>query len=1545
MHYQCIFKTQPSWIAALATLATATPAIAQIVPDTSLPNNSTVVRDGNRFTIDGGTTAGSNLFHSFSEFSVPTGAEAFFNNVITIDNIITRVTGGNISNINGLVRANSTANLFLLNPNGIIFGPNARLDIGGSFIGSTADRINFTDGNSFSATEANTPPLLTVNLPVGLQWGSNTGAIVNRSRVTNGNGEIVGLQVEPGKTLALMGGEVTVEGGYLSAPEGQVELAGISDNSRVNYTATDNRLVLGYEDVESFRNVQFSQGASVDVSGSPSGSVQVQAQRFQLSDRSHITSINSSSEPGGGITIATSEAIELRGTGNPVEDLVRLIDNGIADNSSLPSGLFTSTVGRGGGGDIALETRQLTATDGAFIYGITESSGPGGDLTINSSESIQLSASSLRAEVFSQATGAGGNLTINTSRLFLQEGADIATVVQGAGSGGNLIINSSESIELVGTNFIVVERSDGTPFITNTALAAATESGSSGDAGEMQVLTRKLIVSDGASLVVNSVGEGKPGNLFLTATESAEFIGISPGDFVTSPSSILAVAVAQSATETSGADVTIITGNLILQDEATILLNNVSPGNGGNIEVMAESIELVNGASIEADTAFGKGGNIVLLTQNLQLRDNSQLTVTAGSPANPLGLPPDVAELFAPLVTGVGDGGNITIETDTLVALENSDITANAVEGSGGRVRIAAEAIFGTQFQERLTPQSDITATSERGAEFSGIVEIRTPEIDTSSALVDLPENVIDPTQQIAPGCIADEGNSYIITGRGGLPPNPTVLLRGKTLWSDERLTSLHNTKSQPPLREATGWITHVNGQVELISQQQVNDNIRASTLNAEGRILLRRGKTQAALETWQKAARSYQLAADELGVLGATINQAQALQSLGLYRQARKLLEPVNQSLEMQPDTSIKATALRSLGVTLQALGELETSREILQRSLAISQRLGLDSLASGTLLNLGNGASAQLDSENAIAFYQQAATKATTSLEKTEALLNLLAVYVQEARRDEARRLLPQIEKEILELPISRDGIYARVNLASSLIEMSSDVGSAANLLSVAVEQARELADQRGEAIALETLGLLYQKTGQLATAKQLTEKSVLIAEGIKADDIVARSQSQLGNILKQQGEFEQAIIAYSNAVKGFESLRKDLVAISKDVRLDFRQTIEPTYRALVSLLLRDNPSQAQREKAVKLIEGLQLAELENFFRDTCLEPEPEQIDQIESKAAVIYPIVLPDSLDILLLQQGRPILHHKLKISQQEVEDAILQMRRSVRIPFDVNQFSASAKLYDWLIEPFEEQLASNQTETLVFVLDGNLRNLPIAALYDRVQEEYLVEKYALALTPGLQLLKSPSIQPEKLQVLTAGISESVLDFSPLPAVEWELEKIAQLIPSQGLLNQEFTGEKLAAKTEENPFTIIHLATHGQFSSNPDETFILAWDKKIKVTEFEQLLRQRDRVEPTPIELLVLSACQTATGDDRAALGLAGVAVRSGARSTLATLWSVQDGSTAQLIVEFYQQLTNPNISKAEALRRAQVRMLNSRYNLPYFWAPFVLVGNWQ
>ncbi|NJN75368.1 MAG: CHAT domain-containing protein [Synechococcaceae cyanobacterium RL_1_2] len=302
----------------------------------------------------------------------------------------------------------------------------------------------------------------------------------------------------------------------------------------------------------------------------------------------------------------------------------------------------------------------------------------------------------------------------------------------------------------------------------------------------------------------------------------------------------------------------------------------------------------------------------------------------------------------------------------------------------------------------------------------------------------------------------------------------------------------------------------------------------------------------------------------------------------------------------------------------------------------------------------------------------------------------------------------------------------------------------------------------------------------------------------------------------------------------------------------------------------------------------------------------------------------------------------------MSQAKQEEVFRQLRQTFNPAFSNRQrLQLSAQVYDWLIRPIENDLKASQANTLIFVLDGPLRNLPMAALYDGKQ--YLIEKYQIALTSGLQLTATDSLGDKSLGAIAAGVSQSRQGFSALPGVEFELNQINSQLPSRNLLNEEFTKERLAKQIQLSSSPIIHLATHGQFSSDPEETFILTWDGQVNVRDFENLLKYRDEGNLNPIELLVLSACQTAMGDDRAALGLAGMAIKSGARSTIATLWSVKDESTALLMSEFYTALSNGDknnpISKAEALRQSQIQLLKSEeFSHPFYWAPFTLIGNW-
>jgi CHAT domain-containing protein/tetratricopeptide (TPR) repeat protein len=750
---------------------------------------------------------------------------------------------------------------------------------------------------------------------------------------------------------------------------------------------------------------------------------------------------------------------------------------------------------------------------------------------------------------------------------------------------------------------------------------------------------------------------------------------------------------------------------------------------------------------------------------------------------------------------------------------------------------------------------------------------------------------------------------------------------------------------------------------------------ILAQALNTQGKLQLAQGQAEQALSTWQKATETYQQVGDKTGVARSLINQAQALRVLGFYQRVKDTLEQASQILQDQPESAIKAAGLLSFGDALRLVGDLGKSQEVLQQSLTISQQLQSPSAITAALLSLGNTTYAQQQPDQAFKYYQQAIATSTSPTTTLQAQLNQLRLLIETEKWADAQALGAKIQPQLTSLPVSRTAIYAQINFTQSLMKLWSQnlpIGSreastpqaAAQILATAQKQAKELGDQRAQSYALGYLGQVYEQTQQGSEAQALTEKALLLAQSSNAPDIAYLWQWQLGRLLKvQAGEgkanssaYTTAIAAYKESINTLNSLRNDLVATNLDLQFSFRESVEPVYRQLVELLLQPplapplgkgglgGVSQENLQQARQVIESLQLAELDNFFREACLTARPELIDRVDPQAAVIYPIILPDRLEVILSLPNQPLRHYATAIPQRDLESILHNMRRSLRrIAFDKDRLPLAQQVYDWLIRPAESDLAASDIKTLVFALDGALKNVPMAVLHDG--QQYLVEKYSVALTPSLQLLEPRPLAREQIKLLVGGLSEARLGFSPLPGVESEVKQISSKITAQVLLNQQFTSAALQDQINTTSFPVVHLATHGEFSSNAENTFILAWDKRVNVKELSGLLQARAQNQRQPIELLVLSACQTAAGDNRAALGLAGVAVRSGARSTLATLWSVDDQSTSSFMIEFYQALAQPQVTKAKALRQAQLALLKQpEFKHPYFWAPFVLVGNW-
>lgn len=799
-----------------------------------------------------------------------------------------------------------------------------------------------------------------------------------------------------------------------------------------------------------------------------------------------------------------------------------------------------------------------------------------------------------------------------------------------------------------------------------------------------------------------------------------------------------------------------------------------------------------------------------------------------------------------------------------------------------------------------------------------------------------------------------------------------------------------------------------------LYSLSNRNDLTRltaqAQALSIQGNLYFSQGKYGQALEIWQAVETIYQQTQNQEVRIQTLLNQAQAMQGLGLYHRAERILIDVHQSLKTQPNSPLKVSQLRHLSNVLRILGKLGNIDYTQLNSCRVSEGYSIKNLKSSELsagvvslelleiaqqlkssqelwkaqlslanttralyqqqTELNNLKLAKNSARTALTCYQQAALSPTTTTQ-IRAKLNSLSLLLEltdklnseqdavfqneiQAQIESEQKNWQDIESKINSLTFGRIAIYSKIDLAKSLMKLAVNQSllypEIERLLLTATEQAKLLADSRVESYALGSLGQLYEQQKKWQDAKIYTQKALLFSQSVQADEISYQWQWQLGRILKDRvkPERESAIAAYQGAVQTLQSLRQDLVAVRQDVQFDFRDRVEPVYRELVDLLLiPENPSPENLKQARDVIENLQLAELDDFFKDACLDIQRQPIDQIDPNAVVIYEIILNNRLEVIASLPNKQLFHYRIAIAKTELEDTQKQLRFELQKPYAYQEIQRLSKqMYQWLFQPLESQLKGD--ETLVFVLDGQLRNLPMSVLYDG--QQYLIEKHPVVIEPGLQLLDPKPIN-RPLNALSAGLVEPPEEFrqqfASLNNVPQELQKIQEVgIDSKQLLNEEFNRKNLEKQMSSNQFKVIHLATHGQFSSQAENTFILASDGAINIKQLDNLFRSREQNQSRIIDLLVLSACETAPGDNRAVLGLAGMAVRAGARSTVASLWSLNDKSAVEFMGHFYEQLVQGK-SRAEALRQAQLMFLQKKnsYDAPLYWASYVLVGDWR
>ncbi|MBD2003122.1 MULTISPECIES: CHAT domain-containing protein [Cyanophyceae] len=763
-------------------------------------------------------------------------------------------------------------------------------------------------------------------------------------------------------------------------------------------------------------------------------------------------------------------------------------------------------------------------------------------------------------------------------------------------------------------------------------------------------------------------------------------------------------------------------------------------------------------------------------------------------------------------------------------------------------------------------------------------------------------------------------------------------------------------------------------------------------------------GKIDRAIASWEQAIQIYAKdGKSDRQIAKLLTEQAQAYSDLGQYRKAIALLQL---AIKIS-DKSTQAAAQGALGNAYWALGDYEQALAAHDASLKISRELQSNNLQSTALNNRGNvylsraeryryqATLARLEgdpqfkeltklAENDVDAAQssfQESVEVGGSGSAIQALLNLNRLLERSPspnlaeianNRNSALALIEQA-------PDSRDKAYALINIADSLKRQNS-TEEAANrisefpvwILEKALTIAKNIGDSRAESFALGSLGNLYEVSRGYEKALLLTGEAQLAAQKVNAADSLYRWQWQAGRIYKAINKQSQAIASFKGAIATLQSIRGDIVVANKELQFNFRDDVEPVYRGLMELLLatenqlygrsivaedsklvaQNNSRNAyplQKDNSLKTVigtlESLKLAELQNFFGDDCVQValNNSQINGAisDTNAAAIYSVILDDRTEMIFQRPNGTMSSYKVEIGKQQLEKEIELLRNLLENRGSEEYLPQAQKVYNLLIRPMEADLAASKLRTLVFINDGVMRQIPMSALHDG--KEFLIQKYAIATTPSINLTNSQSQDRRKLKALIMGLTVEKPPFAPLMNVEAEVKAVKQILGGTPLVDNAFTLENLQTQLQQDSYPVVHMATHGKFGVDAENTFLLGYDEQISIEQIDNLLRSRPG-KPA-VKLLTLSACQTAAGDNRSALGIAGVAVRAGVESALATLWFINDEATVPLIEEFYTQLSQPGITKVEALQKAQLKMIaNFDYNHPALWSPFILIGNW-
>ena len=741
---------------------------------------------------------------------------------------------------------------------------------------------------------------------------------------------------------------------------------------------------------------------------------------------------------------------------------------------------------------------------------------------------------------------------------------------------------------------------------------------------------------------------------------------------------------------------------------------------------------------------------------------------------------------------------------------------------------------------------------------------------------------------------------------------------------------------------------------------------LKTDVLYQEGLNAYENGEFRVAIMHWKKGLEHLSFSDNWEGRIAVLSNLASAYQNLGMQRLA---VESFESALAIANEFQSKPYIRRikgQLGASYTYTLDHKKAESLLEESLEMARAENDSKGILVDLLNIGNLKFVQKNYQEALDHYAECmliADSMDAPKLATKVFLNAAISAVMNKQFDRGLEFNDKAYEKVNELNQSFEKATALITAGKTYqaLAAASVPSRQKELLTKSYEAytssigvANVLGDARSLSYAYGFLSQLYELESNDQDALKLTRKAVFHAQSDDLPDALYQWQWQAAILLRKLGRVKDAMRSYANAIDTLETIRHD-VTISHSNQANhpsFRRDINTLYYDYADLLLKYSESVTAQEEATQYlykarntIEQLKSAEIEDYLSDQCVNiglKQRQEIDVLSDDTAVVYTISLDERLELLV-----SITDSIHRFNVPVAKPTLASETRNLRMLLEkrpLHEYLDSAQqVYKWVLTPIHDLLTSHNITTLVFIPDGPLRMIPFASLHSG--ETFLIDEFAIVISPGLTLIAPKPITRKKMEFLANGLSAAVQGFPPLDYVDQEINSIGDLFGGKRLFNENFLLNNLESEFLEGQYTIVHIASHGRFDKDPSETYILTFDDRLTLNNLEKIIKP-GRFRGDPVELLTLSACETAAGDDRAGLGLAGVAIKSGARSVLATLWNINDQASSELIIQFYRQLKEDlTISKAEALRRAQLFLMKDvRYDHPCYWSPYLIVGNW-